>query len=497
MDRFKITEAGLTKAKQFVKNGNGSPPKWATKYKEHLSIKGGKLFYKERQVIPKERVDDVLRKELYKKNGDIPSGRDAAFHLLKQRYTNISRRALMEFIRKQKPLGEVKAAVNQPKQAGGERLHEYIFETDLIFLKKNDLEKSNKKFIRDDIKELTYFVSTVEKVTGLCRFNYVLKKASELVTPIVIKQCEEMAALLGTTTSQCSIRMDRGGEFSIKELEKHFKKASHVNSGCAVENRNASFQKCYFQILRQRKATTILDAMRQSEKLMNNTYNRIHKKTPNELVERAEKKENILEYNRARKTYVAGDKRKDFNVGDHVRLLVKSKKPGIDYKRYKNKTYGEMVYLVKKKTKKAVPTKYWVGGKWYLQSSLVKSAPRDEESLQLVEERDEEFKKERGKKHTEKMKERVDEIQKEEKKKTRPSRHAAQQAKYKMVQQVQEQKEFDSDLDEKEEPKKVEKSTKHLALIRYLKKKGLPSGGSQDVLMARVKQYKKSKKIKK
>ena len=37
----------------------------------------------------------------------------------------------------------------------------------------------------------------------------------------------------------------------------------------------------------------------------------------------------------------------------------------------------------------------------------------------------------------------------------------------------------------------------HRAYIRYLKKKGLPSGGSEEVLKARVEAYKKSKKAKK
>ena len=340
MDRYKISESVLKKVATFLKNGkkDGKLPLWVTKYKEDLSVKGTKVFYKEREIISKERVDDVLRKELYKKGGDVPSGRDSAFHICKQRYVGISRRALMDFIRKQKPLGEVKAALNKPKVAGGERLKAYTFETDLIFLKKTDLEKANKKFIRDETKELTYFLSTVEKVTGLCRFDHVLKKDAKIVTPLVIKHCEDMANQLQTKISKCSIRSDKGGEFTLKEFQKVFKDAKFVPSGVSVENKNSQFQKCFFQILRQRKATDIDDAMRQSEKLLNNTYNRIHKKTSNELVERADEKENLREYNSKRKTFQAGDKRLPFDVGQHVRLLVKDKKAGIDYKKYKNKT---------------------------------------------------------------------------------------------------------------------------------------------------------------
>ena len=411
MDRFKITEAGRKKALKYIKSKKGSPPTWATKYKDDLTTKGSKLFYKEREVISRENVDDVLRFELYKKDGDCPSGRDAAFHICKKRYVGISRRSLMQFIRKQKPLGEVKAAVNKPKSSAGEKLKNYVFETDLIFLKKNDLEKANRKFHRDEIKDLTYFLSTVEKVTGLCKFDHVLTKLAPVVTPLVIKHCEALAKQLNTTIKKCDIRMDRGGEFSLTELQKHFKKVEYVNSGVAVENKNAQFQKCFFQILRQRKSTDIHDAMRQSEKLLNNTYNRIHKKTSNELVERNDEKEDIKEYNSKRATFIAGDKRKGFEAGQHVRLLVKSKKPGIDYKRYKNKTYGTQVYVIKKTTKKATPKKYYVNGKWMLQSDLLKSAPRDKKSIQLVEERDKSFTVKRKKEHEEHQKEREKEIE--------------------------------------------------------------------------------------
>ena len=138
MNRYKFTDASIKKAIKYIK-GAKTGPTWAKKFKDDLSVKSGKVFYKGMQVVPKERVDDVLRKEIYQPNGDVPSGRDAAFHICKQRYIGISRRALMKFIRAQKPLGQVKAALPKPKRSAGERLKNYTFETDLVFLKKNDL----------------------------------------------------------------------------------------------------------------------------------------------------------------------------------------------------------------------------------------------------------------------------------------------------------------------------------------------------------------------
>ena len=527
MDRFKFTELSIKKAIQFLKNKKGKPSAWVTKFKDDLSVKGGKIFFKDREVVPREKVSDLLRNELYKKNGDIPSGRDSAFHLLKQRYIGCSRRAVMEFIRSQKPLGEIKAALNKPKQSSGEKLKNYVFETDLIFLKKNDLENANKKFIRDEIPSLSYFLSTVEKVTGLCRIEYVLNKEAAVVTPKVIKQCKEMAKLLNTTTKKCDIRMDRGGEFSLKDLSKHFKEAKHVNSGVSVENKNSQFQANFFKIIRQRKAVTIDDAMKQAQKLLNNTYNRIHKKTSNELVDRSDEKEDLKEYNTKRKSFIAGDKRNPFEVGQYVRILIKDKKPGIDYKKYKNKTYSQAVYIIKKTTKKAVPRKYYVKGKWWLQSDLLKSAPRDEKSIQLVKERDEEFKNKRKKERQEHEKNRLQQIKEEEdlkrkaekEKRTppkkRPYRYAGHGAKVGMVFDMADSDKLEDKLDAieeeadevqiKKEKAQLQASKKKLKesesaerkkLVKYLKSKNLPTGGNIKFLKKRIRVYKRELKKK-
>ena len=503
MNRFKITAAAVKKTKQYIKDGSGKPPPWAVRFKDDLSLAGQKLLFKDREVIPRERVEAVLREEIYRKNGDMPAGRDGAFHICKKKYVGISRRALMDFIRAQKSLGEVKAAQNKPKRSAGERLKNYVLETDLIFLKKNDLEKANQKFIRSEISDLTYFLTVTEKISGVTRFAYVKTKQANVVTPLVIKLSQEICKSLKTSTSKCDIRMDRGGEFSVEDLSKHFKKAYNVATGVSVENKNAQFQKCFFQILRQRKATTVKGAMKQAEKLMMNTYNRIHKLTSNEIIERGDEEENIKVYNRERKSFIAGDKRLPFKVGDHVRIQIKSKKPGIDYKRYGNKTYGAQVYVVKKTTKKSTPAKFYVNKKWMLQSELVKSAPRDEESNQLVEERSKEARAEELKKRKEHEKKRYAEIQEQAKPKPhgRPKRKAAKKAMLKNLGLQKRLAEADDKLDAAEEGREQQvaadepkKSKTHEKIIKILKKYGLPTGGSLDAVQRRLKKYKKLQK---
>ena len=391
MNRYKFTDASLEKAIKFIRGKTSTGPAWAKKHKEDLKIKGKKLYYKDKEIVTRERIDEVLRSEIYKKNGDVPTGRDSAFHILKQRYVGIPRRPVMEFLRKQRTIGETRAAIPKAKRAKGEKLKEYTFETDLVFLRKNDLEEANRRFEKMDVKNETYFVSTVEKITGLYRVDYVQTKDSSVVTPIVIKQMQDMAKQLKVSSlRKCGYRSDRGGEFDMKEIRKHvgIGKAKNVGMGSHVENKNRQLQQQFFRILRSRKAVSIKDAMKQAEKILNNTVNRIHKKTPNEMVNRNDTQQDIKEFNKKRKKYVPGDNRKEFEVGQHVRVLIKDKKPGIGYKSYKNETYSQKVYVISRKTKIANPPKYYVGNRWYTKETLLKSSPRDKVSDELVEKRD-------------------------------------------------------------------------------------------------------------
>ena len=561
MHRYKFSADSVKKAKSFLQGKANTGPAWASKFKDNLKIKDGKIFYEDKQIVAKEEVDALLRKEIYKVDGDTPSGRDSAFHILKQRYIGVSRRVLMEWLRAQKALGETRAAVAKPKQSYGERLKRYTFETDLIFLKKNDLVNNNKRFARDDtIPELSYIVSTVEKISGLCRLTPVKTKLPSVVTPICIRHFKEMAKeLKANLKTECDAQNDSGGEFNMVEFRKHVRSAKNVKVGPHVENVNRQVQAQFFKILKQRKAVTIKSALEQAQKLKNQTMNRIHKLTPNEIVKRADKQLNIKEYNSSRKEYVAGDKRKPFAAGDYVRIQVKKEKGGsVGFKSYKNETFTERVFIIKKTTKKAVPPKYYVNGKWYLQSSLLKSAPRDEKSQELVDSRSQSKQQQDRKERKEHLDSRVSELLAKPQKKKEPlpeqnedekigevpakktvpkkvlptrvsKRVGSTVARFRMLRKKKEENKLDDTIEDIEfEEKTVHK--KHLSgtekaektafikkqeykkkkkegveplpkwkkkiLKKYLKKHGLPRGGSGRDLQLRVELHQKqSKKI--
>ena len=208
----------------------------------------------------------------------------------------------------------------------------------------------------------------------------------------MLRQVKEIAKQLGFDPKSATLRMDKGGEFSVKEMKKVVPDTYTVATGSSVEARNRMVQQAFFRIIKNRRATTIREALRQSEVIINQSYNRIQKATPNELVAKKQsKKETLAQYNRTRKTHVAGDKRKDFQVGQFVRILIKKPKGDLNYKSYKDLAYTARVFKIEKRTqgkRRGQPIKYRVNKKWYTQDKLIKSAPRDQISERIIEERD-------------------------------------------------------------------------------------------------------------
>ena len=243
MNRYKITEVQLKSAKKFLagKKTNGVP-NWTKKFQDDLTIKNGKIFFKEQEIIPSEKVNEYLRKTFYTKNEDVPLSRDGAFHAMKKRpVIGISRRAIMDFLKAQRPVEMGRAALPQKKQAG-KKIKNITLETDLIFIRKPDLEKINKKFKKDKkVPFESYICCTVDKMTGLTRINYCKTKLPSVVGPLVKKQVESICKQLGVDSKTVDLQSDAGGEFRpnylktfVKSKLKCFKKGSWKFCGYGV-----------------------------------------------------------------------------------------------------------------------------------------------------------------------------------------------------------------------------------------------------------------------
>ena len=282
MHRYKFTNEGISQSVAFLKGKSQDAPAWAKRFKEDLKVKGKKVFYKELEVIPQEGIDDYLRTKMFEKNGKLPFGRDAAFHKLKQTTVGIPRRKLMAFIKAQPLFAHTKAVVPQAKQKGGPKVKTYTLETDLIFIRKNDLVSSNPRFEKTIKKQETYIVSPVEKTTGLCRLDYVQKKDAKLVTPIVKFHIRSICKALKVHPRSVRLQMDQGKEFYVSSLKQLVPDTKNVPVGSSIEKKNQDAQRVFYRVLKTRRSLSGPDALAQTQKLLNETFNRIQGASPNE-----------------------------------------------------------------------------------------------------------------------------------------------------------------------------------------------------------------------
>ena len=120
--------------------------------------------------------------------------------------------------------------------------------------------------------------------------------------------------------------------------------------------------------------------------IKNNTINRIHKKTPNELAKLpdSELKDN---YNKKRVAEDKVDKYRVFKVGDRVRLVKVNKKAMEFYKSYAGKQYSKQQFIIQKVNNRK-PVKYFVDGKWRYRDEISWPEPEfDKKGDDIVENR--------------------------------------------------------------------------------------------------------------
>ena len=238
MNRFKLTRKSIEKAKKFLKD-NTPGPTWAVRFKEDLSVKNGKLLFKKAPIVAAEDVEDYLRKRLYDKN-DLQMGRDACHYQIQQEgVIGVSRRKIMDFYKAQKTLGQNRAATRKPKQRAGRKIKAHHIEFDLVFCKKRDVVECNERF-RDRLEhDLSYFVVTTDKLSGLTRTQWVATKEAKVVTPIVIKHIQWIAKRLKKQSTELEASSDEGGEFDHDKIRPHVKSITHVSSGVSCEAKNS------------------------------------------------------------------------------------------------------------------------------------------------------------------------------------------------------------------------------------------------------------------
>ena len=457
MNRYQILEKDIPKVKAFLKNGKtDGVPKWAIRFKDTLSVKNGKVFFEQtKQVVPKEQVETYLRDRLYSKSATLPYGRDSGHYKLLQESVGISRRVLMEFIRAQKNIQLSKPSLAKPKRKQGIKLKKLQLQTDLIFVRKDDLSASNPKFGNDEtLKKETYIITTVEAASGLVRLSYLTSK--DQTNGALEKHIHWFAKKFGVKPSSFAIRSDKGSEYSMPRIKKLCPDYKFVASATSCERMNRSVQANFYRILQNRQATSIVSALKKTATMCNNTVARKHGRTPMEVVDESDKKTILLQHNKSRKDFKKGDNRGDFKTGDWVRVMAPEKvRRGIDYKTYKQNQYEKVVHKIIKTTTRAKVKKYRLDDKrWLTQDRLLLAKPIDKESQKLIKERDEDEQKE--------LDEHRKNLQKEVAKKeaAKAGRGAALKGLKKLEQQHKASKEVDKAIEEDEKEPKEKKRVK-------------------------------------
>ena len=386
-------KADIAKAIKFVQTNKGhlDVAPWVEKFKSQLKVKNKKLYFEDREIVAREDVDNYLRKRLYSKQDDaIQMSRDAAHYQLLKETVGITRRKLMDFLKAQRTLGETRAAQPAPKSKGGKKEKGYVLETDLVFIRRDDLILANPRFENKNQPKEQYALVTVEKATGLCKITPVKVKEATTVTPEVLKHVAWFATKLKVPAKDFELRSDKGGEFNHEEIQKVVGKTKYVPMGASVEKKNQQIQQNFYRILRNRQALTVKNGLAKAENMANNCYNRIQKKTPNEAAEQSQE-DTVKNYNKKRSTYISQSKRKPLEIGDRVRIQLKTiKTSAVGFKSYKDETYSTEVYTVKKRTK-SLPHRYWLGkgvGRWINGDLLLKTKARDKTSDKLIKDRD-------------------------------------------------------------------------------------------------------------
>ena len=130
MNRYNFTEERIKALKSYVKKPEGRKPVVLNKHE--ATIQKGKLYLDGKQVIPKNKVEETLRRKIL--SGQIPLTRDAAFYWLSKKYVGLSRKAVDDFLKKQRIIRETdnaKAKTTATNRKVGEAGEHDSMETDM------------------------------------------------------------------------------------------------------------------------------------------------------------------------------------------------------------------------------------------------------------------------------------------------------------------------------------------------------------------------------
>ena len=383
MNRFKFESDDVARVIKHLRhngaitaNDIGLPP-WALRLKdpEIRKLAHGKhgLFEGDKQIVPVQRIDEVLRDLMLSAESDVPLSRDSGYYVLQKRYLGISRRALMSFLAKQTDLQLTQSRIAETSRKGREVHHKGIVEADLVEGKKKDVRGLGKAYD-------WYWLTVIDRLTGYLDVEYLLRKTAKGANAQVPRAMERildrMEAALGTPIR--AMYTDAGSEFKARTqtlLDDRDIKHIVVARGHKVEKANATFQRIFYRLDRLKRGT--FGQLTQQALAMFNNTRTLHGRTPTEALA-VDDRTLATPYNarRQKPATARGPSTRKLSVGDPVRYLLKPRHKVTFYKSYRGQHYSlETVPIAA--LSKDLPTRYHLGGIGWKHRDEVLFAPSD------------------------------------------------------------------------------------------------------------------------
>ena len=307
--------------------------------------------------------------------------------------------------------------------------------------KQQDVEQADIK--KENEKAVFVIFSCVERVTGLTFLEYSKTKELDVISKLVEKSFRFYSKYLRLPISKLRYFSDRGTEFGYMSKKKDtvfykHKVINHfVDKGGVVERRNRYLQKIFHRLIKLGRRQEYPEMVKRTMKIVNNTVNKNHARTPIELIKEitlAQKNlitDMIKRYNgKRRQTTAQKRKLKPFEVGDKARLLLvkRSKDAPLGYKSYRGEQYSKNVFEILGRTKQT-PYRYKIKTKnkykWVTRDSLLKTEDYDKKTDKFLSQIKSKEDKEKFKKQLDAAQIEIERLEAVERAKNKGRRHKA------------------------------------------------------------------------
>ena len=132
MNRYTYTQESVKKAIDYLKTLKGQPPNFISDHPDTFTTRAGQLYYEKKMVVPEELRDELLRKILYTSPGG-PMGRDSLYYFIQPNFVGIPRSFVLEFLKKQKVLQDVKPMPRSEIKLRGHIYHKKLGVLETVF----------------------------------------------------------------------------------------------------------------------------------------------------------------------------------------------------------------------------------------------------------------------------------------------------------------------------------------------------------------------------